>query len=99
MSPSQDQFEFDEFALQCAANHIPKSNGASASAYIQEIILEYLSWCNSDDRNFSDEMIAARANFKRRCEAEPDECHSKIWEEVKREAYCGPPGSAKEAAE
>ncbi|MEK1908152.1 MAG: hypothetical protein AAAB13_20460 [Pseudomonas sp.] len=50
----------------------------------QALVEEFLWWLDSQDRDFSDEMLQARKTFKKLCDEQPDECPSKLFEDVLR---------------
>lgn len=75
----------DKHALKHALPHVQTTDPSFVDVTDLELaILEYLSWCSSEDRDFSDEMLAARKRFSRLIVEQPDECHSKLWEDCLR---------------
>lgn len=75
--------EFDDFALQQAMDAVADVHGKNISAFeATTLICTYLEWLNSDDRDFSDEMLEARKTFNKLTEEQPDECPSKLWDDA-----------------
>lgn len=81
-----NSIKLDGYALEqsvAALRADPFLNTDEVTVHHAEVIIrEYLSWCNSSDRDFSDEMLKARAEFQKRCDADPNECPQAIWEEL-----------------
>lgn len=50
----------------------------------QALVEEFLWWLDSNDRDFSDEMLEARKTFKKLMDEQPEECPSKLFEDVMR---------------
>jgi len=72
--------EFDDFALQQAMDAVASVHGKKISAFeATTLICTYLEWLNSDDRDFSDEMLQARETFAKLTGEQPEECPSKLW--------------------
>lgn len=48
----------------------------------EDLIEVFLVSLDSEDRDFSDEMIEARKTFHKLTEEQPEECPSKLWEDA-----------------
>lgn len=46
------------------------------------LIDTFLEHLDSEDRDFSDEMLQARRTFKKLTDEQPSECPSKLWDDA-----------------
>jgi len=82
----------DKHALKRSLVHLETTTAYSLDeGDLANAINEYLSWVSSEDRDFSDEMLSARKKFSQLILEQPDECHSKLWEDCLREIGRLPP--------
>lgn len=72
-----------EHAIKEAKKYVEREYGASLPMWSARALIEtFLENLNSEDRDFSDEMIEARKTFKTLTDQQPDECPSKLWDDA-----------------
>lgn len=69
-------------AIEDAVEHVRAWGHKISFGVAADLIDAFLESLNSEDRDFSDEMIEARKRFKTLIVEQPDECAQKLWEDA-----------------